>query len=561
MGVRRSWAWRGGLACLVAMGLAACASGGEADGPPADTGAGGEADDGGAEPGEGGSRADADGSHDGGANDAHDAHDAHDANDGGASDASDGGKPADASGDAKGDGCAGDACAGPTGDSVYVAPGGDDNDPGTKDAPVRSIFVGIARAQQCQGTPCAVKIAEGTYADALTLASGVDLYGGYAPDFASRDPAAHPTVITSAEERTVVADALYAATRIDGVTIEGATLGGFAGKSSYAVWVHGLTAPLTIANATIIGGAGEPGLDGERGKPTSCNAAGGAGGTGYDCGASQGTRGSADGDPANGGLGGKGGGSNCPQACPLLNHDGVTDGADGAPGGDGAPGVAGAAPADAHGVFNGAYWLGPAGKAGERGTHGTGGGGGGSGGSKHFAACIGCKSILLGGSGANGAPGGCAGGGGTAGGAGGGGFALVVQGAAVTLKDVTVTGGVGGNGGVGGDGADGAPGGTSTGTGRGTGEYQHCSGIFDYNAANGGNGGVGGAGGPGGGGAGGAGGPSIAIVAVGAGAAITEQGTVTVNVGTAGDGGKGGKGPGNAGANGPFGVTEQKLTY
>jgi hypothetical protein len=443
--------------------------------------------------------------------------------------------------------------------SIFVSPMGDDAKPGTSPADaVRHINVGILRALSCTGVPCLVLIAGGQYQEQVTLHESVNLYGGYSADFLMRDPGTNIVDISSAEERTVIADGLVLPTYVDGIHITGATLGSADGRSSYALWVSSSHSALTISRSVITGGRGADGIAGTSGAALSCGTTPASGGTAFDCGGSTGGYGTSAGDAVAGGTAGTGGNSNCPDACPLVGGDGISDGADGKPGGVGTTGTGGTATSDLFGSFAAGVWQGALGNAGARGTNGTGGGGGGSGGTKRIRACFGCGT-LLGGRGGDGGPGGCGGGGGAPGGAGGGAFAVVIIDSELTFDTVTVAGGTGGTGGRGGDGRAGQAGSTAVDNGREGGRSAKC-GLINYYSGAGGHGGVGGQGGPGGGGAGGVGGAAITVVRVGS-AALTRVGTVQVAIGSGGVGGAGGQGPGNAGAGGPTGAATDDRAY
>jgi hypothetical protein len=440
-----------------------------------------------------------------------------------------------------------DAGPGTPPDAIHVAPTGDDGGDGSADAPLRTIQAAITRAAAC-ALPCSVQVAAGTYLEALTLASGVALVGGWRADFRERDPAVHAVVVRAAAGRTVIADGLDAITTIDGIDIEGADAG--PGASSVGLWVRNSGGRLRLRDVDIRAGRGGSAASAASGTAVACSAPGGAGGAGFECGAETGGLGSAGGDPAAGGQPGAGGVSYCTNACPAAGNGGVSDGASGSAG---AGGIAGAAGTGAGtGAWVDGAWVGGTGGDGGRGRHGTGGGGGGAGGSKQFRACFGCAT-LPGGRGGDGAPGGCGGGGGLGGAAGGGSFGVVVVASTVRVDGgVSVVAGDGGDGGRGGNGHPGALGGSDGSVGRGGPPSQQC-GFVSYSAGGGGAGGHGGHGGSGGGGAGGAGGPSIAVALIDSGHVIAPPGTLTLATGTAGAGGAGGTGMTAAPA-GPTGV-------
>ncbi|HEX4460265.1 MAG TPA: hypothetical protein VIA18_19940 [Polyangia bacterium] len=445
-------------------------------------------------------------------------------------------------------------------EAIFVSPTGDDTkdgqSPGTA---VQHINMGITRSLACAFIPCVILVSAGTYNEQVTLHENLNILGGYSADFLHNDPVANVVNITSTEPKTVIASALAVPTKLDGVTITGGSLTTNDGASSIGLFVSNTHSALTVSRSILIGGTGATGTPGAPGAALSCGTVGASGGTAFDCGGSTGGFGTSAGDATSGGAAGTGGSSNCPDACPLVGSDGISDGSDGTPGGSGSDGTGGAAPTDVFGTFDPTgLWSGSIGTGGTRGFNGTGGGGGGSGGTKRIRSCFGCGT-LIGGRGGDGAPGGCGGGPGAAGGAGGGAFAALLVDSEIAFDNVTVQGGTGGLGGAGGDGAGGQAGSTAVDNGI-TGSASSKCGLINYHSGNGGHGGVGGNGGNGGGGGGGAGGPSVALVRVGS-SAVTELDTVTVMPGAAGIGGAGGKGPGPKGADGPLGGVDTDRAF
>ncbi|AUX25495.1 hypothetical protein SOCEGT47_060420 [Sorangium cellulosum] len=451
---------------------------------------------------------------------------------------------------------------------VFVSEEGDDNSPGTKDAPVRTLqhAIGLAASGRRRGEAPTRRVyaCGGLFEEAITLPSGVDLWGSRRCD--SGGDWSYDGSFGGPNELTVIAppagipvrvlegksDAVLggddATSMIFGVRAKAADASASDGKSSIAMILEQGARAIVQASVILAGDGkdGEPGEDAPsfrakagvvgNGGVDACtaNMAPGAlpvvtvcddgiestGGQGGDGGREMGGDGTSGlpepvGNPANRGLAGDGASS---MAC--------TDGQDGAPGADAerAAGAAGAGLLDMDG------WVGVRGKDGEKGGVGQGGGGGGGGKGRDSTrnACPAGRP-QVGAAGGSGGSGGCGGKGGKGGDYGGASIAIVaLQGSNLTVDASTVLGAKGGDGGVGGTGqwggfgVDGAFGGNGllTDTSRG------CRGGF------------GGDGGRGGDAGGGLGGHSFGIASVGASVAILQ--TATVKPGQAGKGGLGG---------------------
>jgi hypothetical protein len=426
-----------------------------------------------------------------------------------------------------------DGIDGTVGNSIFVAPSGNDTNPGTMARPKRQIQAAVLAAA---GTGKDVLVAAGVY-DPVTVHSGVSIFGNYDPDTWSKRSATAITKVIGTPQ---------------GILADGAkkvvlqfllVIGNSSPQQPSAYGIREInSSQLELQHVSVDAGAAAPGAagaDGDRGAP------GGHGGNGFKgscdspiAGSVSGAGGSSAADRG-GGAGGDGGYS-------FKNGDPGSPGRLGTPGGAGGgsgdPGFAGQAGRfgdnGAQGVngFGGSnpphgdvFWTGGAGQNGTAGTPGDGGGGGGGGGGQS-------TSIL--GSPGNGAGGGGGGGGGAGGSpgqggsAGGGSFGIYLDDSAVTLEDSQVVTRDGGAGGHGGDGGFGGAGGDA-----GQGGGADCSGEV----GNGGDGGHGGPGGRGGGGGGGAGGPSIGVFKA-AGSSTATLKSTTVNVGKGGVGGQGGVG-------------------
>jgi hypothetical protein len=406
---------------------------------------------------------------------------------------------------------------------------GSDANAGTREAPFATIDAGIQRAASGQE----IRVAGGSYPQAITLRSGLRIMGGYdGSNWQRTDAATFVGAGSVAVSGNNVSDVV-----LDGLIIQSADVSD-AGVSSVALRLENSTG-ITIRSSRLLsgqggngtagsaGGAGNGGSGGSAGQlPVACFpgvtreggagggssfAPGGAGGFGSTVDGGNGSRGGGN----NGGDGGTGGvrvGSAGP-------HGTAADaGAAGTRGENGRAGLP-------FGTASGAAYQAADGDDGTAGTNGSGGGGGGGG----AGAVGGCGS-----SGGGGGAGGAGGRPGNAGTGGGGSFGLIVAGGAVSLdrvEIVTRNGGIGGAGGSGGPGGDGGSGGSG----------RRNSGILGA-SGQGGNGGSGGAGGHGGGGGGG---PSIGILEVGS--PDLSLLAVSFTLGNGGSGGSSGGNPGQAG--------------
>jgi hypothetical protein len=144
---------------------------------------------------------------------------------------------------------------------VHVSTGGNDNGAGTLLAPLRSIQAGIRRGAM-EGK--AVLVAQGNY-DAFELVAGVNVFGGYRSDFATRDAALYAVVVEHQEPRDGVpvlgCRNIDAATALDGLTFVGqdATT---QGAGSTAVLFDNCGPAVKLSHVTVLAGRG---ADGARG--------------------------------------------------------------------------------------------------------------------------------------------------------------------------------------------------------------------------------------------------------------------------------------------------------
>jgi len=487
---------------------------------------------------------------------------------------------------------------------------GTDASLGTREHPYLTIDEALTAYNP--GLHSHILVAAGYYEETLILSAGDRLYGGYSPDFATRDVVLYPTIVAGPEPeyshpnhprgvinaedisglRTVAAGFV-----IYGFDVTYQPPAGQPGESTYAVYLRNCSNAVILANNVIFAGRGGDGGLGTAGAPgqaggnggnglnstecgsTQCNGesqSGGAGGANPGCGGGNGNGGApSSGDqqtqgyspPAGlNGLGGDNGtysNTSNPNWWYLCKYDCVVgqdmDGDDAQSGGNGGTGSGGnGCSNDTGSVVNG-LWQGGTGPSGTGGSAAQGGGGGGAGGcvpNSNQASCN-TGNLLgdLGSTGGGGGAGGCGGTGGSGGGAGGGSFAVFVAYTYAVATKPLITGNVvmrgdGGAGGAGGYGGHGGLGGQG-GTGGIAQPPAWCAGY-------GGKGGRGGDGGGGGGGGGGCGGVAYGI----AGSQIGSAGYGTSNefqppaaLATGGPGGGGGPSPSGGTANGSSGTT------
>jgi putative metal-binding protein len=436
--------------------------------------------------------------------------------------------------------------------------------------PCKTIGFGIDRAVAKGRSQ--VLVADGLYAEPVTLVNGISLRGGYRPDNWERHLASTNTIIqgvssTGAHDRTVVASGIVTPTVFEGFVVRGA-LNGKTDGNSYAIYVTGSSPDLAIHDNVVQAGRGGPGAAGGPGASglAGVNGAGRDGDpAGYDARIATGTgtcNPSNNRSLSNGGTrtcgadvvnGGNGGGNRCPPAttctnctssgctsCTFAEFSGI-DGVNGQPG-DPPVGGAGGGFGDAgydmgyHQSLNLCYVSTSPSDGQAYGLDGANGPGGGIGPPR--AGCSPSAGTVTGGhwSSAPADAGNSGGNGGGGGGGGAGGGAKCVF--CTTGKDQF--GGHGGGGGSGGCGGAGGDGGKTGGGAFGIFVVGGSAPVITGNTllrGQGGSGGAGGVGGAGGaGGTGGAGGISAILCAEPAGRG-----------GKGGDGGLGGGGPGGCG--------------
>ena len=472
---------------------------------------------------------------------------------------------------------------------------------GAGNHPCLSITYGLMRSMML-GRPN-VRVADGTYNEAVTLVSGKNLYGGYRAGTWERHLSTTSTAIQGVMSTGGNHDATVFAMSVTNSIFEGFVVRGSlntkASGNSYAIYISGSDSTLVIRSNQIFAGRGGPGNAGTPGTNGLAGMNGLGSGTdtingSYDAKITTGT-GQCDTSNnrqyTNGGArtcgvtvvnGGKGGGNSCPVSSTYTQQsaangfagmgtgagagaqagwDGVYEtqgqdstchlptqpmfGLDGVAGAPGTNAAAGAGCASAAGMVSGGNWINGSAAAGGGGTNGAGGGGGGAGGGGYSLQSGGNAKDRLGAHAGGGGSGGCAGTGGAPGAAGGGAFGIfIVGGSAPTITANAIQRGAGGSAGDGGIGGAGGLGGV--GGAGGSQAALLCAGKA-------GRGGDGGNAGHGSGGGGGCGGSSYAIYTSGIGSP-TYCSTNTVSGGSAGQKGFGGYSGGNSGTDGVNGV-------
>ncbi len=141
---------------------------------------------------------------------------------------------------------------------VHVAPLGLDTNPGTGLLPMRTIAAAIARAAMPGSTPIvcvaagATCLATADYPEAITMANGVSVYGGYQALGATwpRLPACVTRIVDPNAVGVVFPATVTSPTILDGFTVQG-----HSDPANAAITVNGSTGAI-VNNDIVIGGAG-----------------------------------------------------------------------------------------------------------------------------------------------------------------------------------------------------------------------------------------------------------------------------------------------------------------
>lgn len=172
------------------------------------------------------------------------------------------GPPPAAGGDSDCDGVPDDST-----EFVYVTTTGSDANPGTLAAPLRTIQAGLVRGA-AEGKD--VLVARGIYEGPVAIVGGVDVFGGYRPDFRDRSLTLFPVEIesTTPGAPALVCRGIRTATRVEGFTIQGSDALA-AGSGSTAVFLDGCGPEVALADLVVYSGRG---ADGQAGASSSDNA-------------------------------------------------------------------------------------------------------------------------------------------------------------------------------------------------------------------------------------------------------------------------------------------------
>lgn len=424
---------------------------------------------------------------------------------------------------------------------VFVATHGDDEAPGTKDAPVATLAVALQRATK--GPHRVYACAQDFTGDTLVVTGDVALFGGLDCDDDWR-------WIGDVRRTRYAAEgiALKAAGSID-VLVEDVELASgdapLSGGSSIAAILHGTNA--TFRRARLAAGAARAGADaiehddaapkgpdGEDGHDSDClpidTEMPGIGATNPACPEGAGGTGGAQEIYGDAGSPRRAGG----EPGTVNTYAGACT-----PGGDGSDGAIGLDGGGARGLgsIDVDGWVAPSASDGGIGAVGGGGGGGGGGLPPGLSCSVSDVNIefdILAPGGGGGGAGGCGGAGGRAGESGGSSIALVAIEASIVIESTILASGDAGDGGAGAVGQTGGAGGEGGigGVPIDPGPYGG-GGVGDGTCASAG--GIGGTGGRGGAGGFGSGGHSVGIAYRGAAPVIGDD--VVVELGTAGLGG------------------------
>ena len=162
--------------------------------------------------------------------------------------------------------------------AVFVSPAGNDLNEGTPEAPVKTISMGLQRAQE-KGKGH-VYVAEGFYQETVALRDGIQVFGGFISDFSVRDVSLYTSSLES--DPLLAPGEIQATVRAVSVGTTKSSFEGFTvvgpyvaepGRSSYVIHLHDCGNLLYIRDNVLFAGdgadgeVGEDGNDGQDGQP------------------------------------------------------------------------------------------------------------------------------------------------------------------------------------------------------------------------------------------------------------------------------------------------------
>jgi len=155
-------------------------------------------------------------------------------------------------------------------DFIFVTSTGNDRNPGTLVRPMRTIAAALDRGR---ATRKDVLVSRGIYDGPFDLLGGVNVFGGYRPDFADRNLELYPVLVErrAAPPGSAVLTCrnITTATQVDGFTIVG-TDATAASEGSTAVYLDQCSSTVTLSNLAVVAGRGAAG---SRGDDSSANLA------------------------------------------------------------------------------------------------------------------------------------------------------------------------------------------------------------------------------------------------------------------------------------------------
>ena len=140
---------------------------------------------------------------------------------------------------------------------IFVATKGQDQNSGAQNAPVKTIAQAIQLAQGSSH----VYVTSGTYQESVTLASGVNLLGGFASGSSClRNLAAEKSIITSEAENTLIATDLTSPTEVSGLQVFNTNTSGSPATFLVTAASEQSTPFLTVQNNQIFGSSNTEGI-------------------------------------------------------------------------------------------------------------------------------------------------------------------------------------------------------------------------------------------------------------------------------------------------------------